>query len=75
MQEVFNREVQEALRTTVYNAGGCVGYYLDANGRNSTLWPWSAIRMTRRIRDFSPADYVTAANDPARTPPTTTPAA
>lgn len=60
VQEVFNTEVQEALQTTVYNAGGCMSYYIDKNGRNSTLWPWSTVRMTKRIKDFSPADYLTA---------------
>ncbi|GLZ31565.1 cyclohexanone monooxygenase [Lentzea sp. NBRC 105346] len=60
VQEAFNTEVQRALQRTVYNAGGCVSYYLDANGRNSTMWPWSTIRMTRRIREFAPDDYLTS---------------
>ncbi|WP_222598502.1 flavin-containing monooxygenase [Lentzea tibetensis] len=60
VQHAYNTEVQQALQRTVYNAGGCVSYYLDANGRNSTMWPWSTIRMMRRIRDFDPDDYVTA---------------
>src|SRR5918994_7326948 len=40
VQAHFNEKVQRALRGTVWNAGGCSSYYLDANGRNSTVWPW-----------------------------------
>jgi cyclohexanone monooxygenase len=58
VQAAFNSAVQVALQRTVYNAGGCTSYYLDANGRNSTMWPWSTVRMMRRIRSFEPADYV-----------------
>jgi cyclohexanone monooxygenase len=57
-QQAFNAQVQRALATTVYNAGGCLSYYIDQNGRNSTIWPWSTVRMTKRIKDFDPASYV-----------------
>ncbi|MEU0885326.1 NAD(P)/FAD-dependent oxidoreductase [Lentzea sp. NPDC005914] len=57
VQAAFNSSVQVALQRTVYNAGGCTSYYLDANGRNSTMWPWSTVRMMRRIRAFDPSDY------------------
>ncbi|CAM3326254.1 NAD(P)/FAD-dependent oxidoreductase [Kibdelosporangium persicum] len=60
VQDAYNADVQRALRTTVYNAGGCVSYYLDANGRNSFSWPWSTVTMTRRIKDFDPASYTAA---------------
>ncbi|KJK48822.1 cyclohexanone monooxygenase [Lentzea aerocolonigenes] len=61
VQAAFNSAVQAALQRTVYNAGGCTSYYLDANGRNSTMWPWSTVRMMRRIRSFEPSDYVISA--------------
>ncbi|SNR48078.1 Predicted flavoprotein CzcO associated with the cation diffusion facilitator CzcD [Haloechinothrix alba] len=57
VQDRFNAEVQRALQGTVYNAGGCSSYYLDANGRNSFNWPWSTPRLRRTIRAFDPADY------------------
>nr|WP_052477994.1 hypothetical protein [Kibdelosporangium sp. MJ126-NF4]CTQ95694.1 Cyclohexanone monooxygenase (EC 1.14.13.22) [Kibdelosporangium sp. MJ126-NF4] len=47
-------DVQQALRTTVYNAGGCSSYYLDVNGRNSFSWQWSTVAMTRRLIDGRP---------------------
>jgi cyclohexanone monooxygenase len=58
VQMAFNADVQEALRSTVYNAGGCKSYYMDANGRNSFSWPWSTTAMRERIGDFDPDAYV-----------------
>ncbi|MCW4355450.1 NAD(P)/FAD-dependent oxidoreductase [Hoyosella sp. YIM 151337] len=57
VQHAFNAEVQEALGSTVYNAGGCHSYYLDANGRNSFSWPWSTRRMLTRLATFDPAAF------------------
>lgn len=51
-----------------FTADGIVG----ADGRNSTMWPWSTVRMMRRIRSFDPADYdissVTGTDNPAVEP-------
>jgi cation diffusion facilitator CzcD-associated flavoprotein CzcO len=56
VQAAFNAEVQRRLAGTVWNAGGCTSYYLDRNGRNSTIFPGSTIELGRRLR-FEPADY------------------
>ncbi|GAB2851085.1 flavin-containing monooxygenase [Lentzea nigeriaca] len=72
VQAEFNSSVQKALQHTVYNAGGCTSYYLDANGRNSTMWPWSTVRMMRRIRTFDPADYDIAQRRKGTSPDSTT---
>ena len=53
VQEAFNEEVQRRLRGTVWNAGGCRSYYLDRNGRNSTIYPGSTLELRRRMR-FEP---------------------
>ncbi|MGQ0840549.1 flavin-containing monooxygenase [Actinokineospora sp.] len=63
VQAAFNAEVQAALPTTVYNAGGCSSYYLDVNGRNSFSWPWSTARMRARIARFDPAGYTVRATE------------
>ncbi|RVW11431.1 NAD(P)/FAD-dependent oxidoreductase [Prescottella agglutinans] len=60
VQAAFNAEVQQALATTVYNAGGCQSYFLDVNGRNSFNWPWSTGRMRERLRHFDEAAYLTS---------------
>jgi cyclohexanone monooxygenase len=57
VENAFNDEVQAAVASTVYNAGGCSSYYLDRNGRNSTIWPWSTTRLVDRIGRFDPTAY------------------
>jgi cation diffusion facilitator CzcD-associated flavoprotein CzcO len=56
VQDGFNAEVQARLRGTVWNAGGCRSYYLDRNGRNSTIFPGSTLELRRRMR-FEPSEY------------------
>jgi cation diffusion facilitator CzcD-associated flavoprotein CzcO len=56
-QDVWNDRVQSALSTTVFNIGGCASYYLDANGRNSSIYPWTTINLRRRLRRFDRAQY------------------
>ncbi len=60
VQERFNDRVQKAVQTTVYNAGGCASYYLDANGRNTFAWPWSMRALQRQMRRFDLHNYHTA---------------
>jgi len=63
-QAKYNAEVQAALQTTVYNAGGCSSYYLDkkwAKPARRALVDARAARSRARIRsspfsDFTPAD-------------------
>lgn len=59
VQEAFNAEVQRRLAGTVWNAGGCRSYYMDRNGRNSTIFPGSTLELRRRLR-FEPSDYALA---------------
>jgi cyclohexanone monooxygenase len=61
VQARYNAALQEALRTTVYNTGGCSSYYLSPNGRNTFCWPWSTRRLTSRLSHFDPAAYTWAA--------------
>ena len=57
VQQAFNEEVQRRLRGTVWNAGGCRSYYLDRNGRNSTIFPGSTLELRRRL-SFRPSEYL-----------------
>ncbi len=65
-QDGFNAEVQSRLAGTVWNAGGCMSYYLDANGRNSTMFPGSTLELRRRLARFDAADYSVRAAAPDR---------
>jgi cation diffusion facilitator CzcD-associated flavoprotein CzcO len=57
IQRRYNDELQDRLDGTVWTSGGCDSWYLDANGRNSTLWPGFTWPFHRRTRHFNPADY------------------
>jgi acyl carrier protein len=51
-QRAFAERVQEAMAHTVWTTGGCSSYYLDATGRNTTLWPgptWTFHQQTSRF--------------------------
>src|SRR4051812_910003 len=61
VESAWNERVQAALVGTVWNSGGCQSYYLDRNGRNSTIYPWTTIDLRRRTARFRMEDYVTAA--------------
>lgn len=63
----YNDDVQKSLASTVWNRGGCTSYFIDKNGVNSTNWPWSTLRMRRRLRRFRLGDYrVTRESEPVR---------
>lgn len=52
-------EIQAKASATVWNSGGCASRYLDAEGRNTTLWPDYTFRFASRTRHFDPAHYDT----------------
>ncbi len=53
----YNAEIQRRLQGTTWNAGGCASWYMDASGRNSTIWPGPTWRYSRRLQRFRPGDY------------------
>jgi len=63
----FNRALQRRLARTIW-ASGCRSWYLDANGRNVTLWPGFTVEYWLRTRRFRLDDYaVSGPADPAAT--------
>ena len=56
-QAAYNVEIQRRLAKSVWNSGGCSSWYLDARGRNPTLWPGSTIEFRRRLRKFDVDAY------------------
>lgn len=65
-QAAFNERVQRRMRHTVWTNGGCASWYLDAHGRNTTLWPGSSWTFRRATRRFDPAEHRLHAPQPAR---------
>jgi cation diffusion facilitator CzcD-associated flavoprotein CzcO len=57
VQRQYNEELQRRLQGTVWNSGGCVSWYLDEHGRNTTIWPGSTWPYRQRLRHFRPEDY------------------
>jgi cation diffusion facilitator CzcD-associated flavoprotein CzcO len=57
VQEAFNARIQKRLEGTVWNSGGCASWYLDENGRNTTIWPGFTWPFRQDTRHFNPADY------------------
>jgi len=55
-EEAFNKEVQQHMQGTVWTSG-CKSWYLDASGRNTTLWPGFTFEFWRRTRHFDAKHY------------------
>jgi cation diffusion facilitator CzcD-associated flavoprotein CzcO len=69
-QNVFNREIQERLASSVWTDGGCRSWYLDPDGGTSVLWPGHTGGFRKVLQRFDPADYqiVAPATDPVGVP-------
>ena len=59
-----NEAVQRRLQRTVWSTG-CKSWYLDANGRNVTLWPGFTFDYWRRLRRVNWRAYRTRSPAPA----------
>jgi cation diffusion facilitator CzcD-associated flavoprotein CzcO len=50
-------DIERRMATTVWATGGCVSWYLNAAGRNPTLWPGSTLRFRRATRRVDLTEY------------------
>ncbi|MFJ9028960.1 flavin-containing monooxygenase [Streptomyces sp. NPDC102274] len=65
----WNHRVQERMKRTVWNTGGCTSWYLDEQGRNTTVWPGTTSEFRRATREVDLAEYeVIRATASARVP-------
>ncbi len=53
----YNAQIQSKLPGTVWMSG-CASWYLDAEGKNVTLWPDFTWRFRRRTRRFNTKAYI-----------------
>ncbi|MFD4369187.1 flavin-containing monooxygenase [Rhodococcus sp. NPDC058521] len=58
-QAKYNEEIQDALRSTVWNKGGCSSWYHDARGRNSVQWPTFTFEYRSQLARFDADHYIT----------------
>ena len=56
-QRAWVASVDARLQGTTWNAGGCSSWYIDATGRNSTLWPDGVGRFRRTVARIDPREY------------------
>jgi hypothetical protein len=57
-QQDFAANVDRLSVGTVWTSGGCSSWYLNADGRNTNLWPGSTFSYRRMTRRFNPDHYV-----------------
>ncbi|HEY5431102.1 MAG TPA: NAD(P)/FAD-dependent oxidoreductase [Solirubrobacteraceae bacterium] len=58
-QRQYVARLDRETEGTVWTAGGCLSWYVDRTGRNSTLWPGSVRAYQRRLAEFEIGDYAT----------------
>jgi cation diffusion facilitator CzcD-associated flavoprotein CzcO len=56
-QQAWCDDIERRMASTVWTTGGCVSWYLNAAGRNPTLWPGSTIGFRRATRRLDPVEY------------------
>ena len=56
-QEAWNDDLQRRMGPTVWNTGGCESWYLDAHGKNTTLWPRSTFAFRGLLAKFDRDAY------------------
>jgi cation diffusion facilitator CzcD-associated flavoprotein CzcO len=55
-----DRAVQDRLKDSVWQKGGCMSWYQDATGRNVTLWPGFTFDYVRQTREVKMDEYEAA---------------
>lgn len=53
----YNEDIQAKVAGTVWNTGGCQSWYLDKQGRNTSLWPDFTFVFRRKTHRFDPDHY------------------
>ncbi|WP_304453796.1 NAD(P)/FAD-dependent oxidoreductase [Nocardiopsis sp. YSL2] len=56
-QRAYNEKIAESMEGTVWVSGGCDSWYLNEEGRNTTLWPTFTWDYALRTRWFDPHNY------------------
>ncbi|MFI5663352.1 flavin-containing monooxygenase [Streptomyces sp. NPDC051684] len=53
----WNNRVQDRMKRTVWNTGGCNSWYLDENGVNTTVWPGTTTEFRHATRHVDVGEY------------------
>ena len=57
-QQAWNDDIHRRMQRTVWSTGGCASWYMDAHGRNTTLWPRTTFKFRELLRTFDVDQYV-----------------
>jgi hypothetical protein len=57
VQDRYNAKLQEELKGTVWQNGGCMSWYQQADGRNTALWPHATFQFMARTWTVNMKDY------------------
>lgn len=55
-QRIYNERIQQQLGSTVW-ASGCQSWYMNSQGKNTTIWPALTVTYRKQTRRVNPADY------------------
>jgi len=56
-QERWCAGIERRMASSVWATGGCTSWYLNAAGRNTTLWPGSTLGFRRATRRLDVSEY------------------
>ncbi|MFE2288787.1 flavin-containing monooxygenase [Streptomyces sp. NPDC059443] len=56
-QDAYNKALDAKLDGSVWNAGNCQSWYLDASGRNPSIWPTYTWRFRAQTKRFDLSEY------------------
>ena len=56
-QERWRAGIERRMASSVWATGGCMSWYLNAAGRNTTLWPGSTLGFRRATRHLDVSEY------------------
>ncbi|MFF2080157.1 flavin-containing monooxygenase [Kitasatospora sp. NPDC058162] len=63
-QHTYNHTLQQRLKNTVWNTGGCTSWYTDQHGNNPSIWPTYTRRYQQQTRHFDHTNYHTTTHTP-----------
>lgn len=59
VQDAYNQKIQQRLHNTVWETGGCMSWYLNSNGKNTTLWPGFTFEFRRKTKKMKAEEFLT----------------
>ncbi|NOD48953.1 MULTISPECIES: NAD(P)/FAD-dependent oxidoreductase [unclassified Ruegeria] len=65
-QAGFTQEMQDRHADSVWQTGGCTSWYIDEDGRNTTLWPGTVGEYQARMAQSGLEQYTTVGQETAR---------